>query len=255
MSWQPRVFRSREDLHPEFRALGLLDPDPEDVAACRRAAPPAPGRSALLRTVASSRIFTRSASKNTTGYIGSSGRALPRRHLRDDRVGDRADQIRRDLDRVHLGEEALNLAHRHPARVERQDLVVEAGEAPLVLGDQPRLEGALAIARHLDRQRAIVGQDRLPARPIAMIGRVVRLGAARRIAQVVGQLAAERALDDRLLEAPDRGLELLVGDRPLANELVENLRRDRRQTARQASGVFRLRRIDTPHAMPHTRNS
>ena len=32
MSWQPRVFRSREDLHPEFRAFGLLDPDPEDVA-------------------------------------------------------------------------------------------------------------------------------------------------------------------------------------------------------------------------------
>ncbi len=28
----------------------------------------------MLRTTASSRIFTRSASKNTTGYIGSSGR-------------------------------------------------------------------------------------------------------------------------------------------------------------------------------------
>jgi len=29
----------------------------------------------LFRTTASSRILTRSASKNTTGYIGSSGRA------------------------------------------------------------------------------------------------------------------------------------------------------------------------------------
>jgi hypothetical protein len=32
---------------------------------------------ALLRTVASSRISTRSASKHTTGYIGSSGRVCP----------------------------------------------------------------------------------------------------------------------------------------------------------------------------------
>ena len=46
---------------------------------------------------------------------------------------------------------------------------------------------------------------------------------------MVGQLAAERALDDRLLETPDRGIQLLRRNRPLTNELVENLRRDRRQ--------------------------
>jgi len=37
----------------------------------------APVARPFLRTTASSGIFTRSASKNTTGYIGSSGRALP----------------------------------------------------------------------------------------------------------------------------------------------------------------------------------
>jgi hypothetical protein len=64
-----------------------------------------------------------------------------------------------------------------------------------------------------------------------MIRRVVRLRAARRIAQVVGQLAAQRALDDGLLEASDRHLELLGRERPLPHKLIENLgghRRERR---------------------------
>ena len=52
---------------------------------------------------------------------------------------------------------------------------------------------------------------------------------------MVGELAAQRALDDRFLEAADGGLELLRGDRPLANELVENFRWDRCRAARQAS--------------------
>lgn len=39
----------------------------------------------------------------------------------------------------------------HAPRVERENLVVEAGEPALVFGDQPRLERALAIARDLDR--------------------------------------------------------------------------------------------------------
>ena len=46
---------------------------------------------------------------------------------------------------------------------------------------------------------------------------------------MVGELATERALDDGFLEPTDRRLELLVGDRALADELVENLRRNWRQ--------------------------
>jgi hypothetical protein len=37
------------------------------------------------------------------------------------------------------------------------DLVVEAGEAALVLADKLGLELTLAISRHLDAQRALVG--------------------------------------------------------------------------------------------------
>ena len=37
------------------------------------------------------------------------------------------------------------------------------------------------------------------------------------------QLAAQRALDNGLLEATDRGVELPVGQGALADELIENL--------------------------------
>lgn len=43
------------------------------------------------------------------------------------------------------------------------DLVVEGGEAPLVFWDQQRREAALAIARHLDAHRAVLGKPRLAA--------------------------------------------------------------------------------------------
>jgi len=46
-----------------------------------------------------------------------------------------------------------------------------------MLGDQPRLERPLTIARHVDRPRPVIGQDGLAARPIAMIRGVVGLGA------------------------------------------------------------------------------
>ena len=70
---------------------------------------------------------------------------------------------------------------------------------------------------------------------------------------MVGQLAAERPLDHRLLEAPDRRLELLVRERPLADELIENLRRDRRQRrVRRQALPFAGHRHSSCYA-PHTK--
>jgi len=149
--------------------------------------------------------------------------ALPGRHLRHDAVGDRADQIRGHLDAIHFREKALDFAHRHAARIQSKDLVVEAGEAPFVFADQPGLERAFAIARHVQTERAIIGQHRLAAGPIAMIGVVVRPLATRRVAEVMRQLAAQCALDDRLLEPANGRVELLRRNRALAHELVENL--------------------------------
>jgi hypothetical protein len=59
-----------------------------------------------------------------------------------------------------------------------------------VLADQARLKRAVPIARHVDRQRAVVGQHGFAARAMAMIGAIIGLHSARRVAEVVGQLAA-----------------------------------------------------------------
>lgn len=64
----------------------------------------------------------------------------------------------------------------HATRVHDHDLVVETGEAALVLGDEQRLEGAIAIARHRYVQRAVVGQYRLAALAVAVVaGRLTPL--------------------------------------------------------------------------------
>src|SRR5262245_10943860 len=62
-----------------------------------------------------------------------------------------------------------------------------------------------------------------------MIRRLLRFRPAVRVAEVMGQLPAERALDQRLLESTDRSLELLNRDRSLLNKLVKNFRGNRGQ--------------------------
>ena len=64
---------------------------------------------------------------------------------------------------------ALDLAHRHAAGVEARDLVVEAVEAGLALGDQLRLEAAGAVARHRDLDLAVLGQHRLRLVPLRLL--------------------------------------------------------------------------------------
>ena len=54
------------------------------------------------RVPVSSRILTLRASKKTTGLVASSGLFLRLAHLVEDSIGDSADQIRRDIDRIEL---------------------------------------------------------------------------------------------------------------------------------------------------------
>jgi hypothetical protein len=63
---------------------------------------------------ASSRILTRSASKKTRGYIGSSGRFCHSPTV-SSRVRDRRDQVGRDIKPVDLHQMALDLPNRHAA--------------------------------------------------------------------------------------------------------------------------------------------
>jgi hypothetical protein len=107
-----------------------------------------------------------------------------------------------------------------------------------VLADQSRLKRALAVARDLDRHRAVVGPDGLPARPVAVIGRVVRLDAAGRIAEMMGERAAQRAFDERFLEAPDSPIELLGERAALAERTGRELRTELVSAVRRVPGSY-----------------
>jgi hypothetical protein len=94
---------------------------------------------------------------------------------------------------------ALNLAHRHAARVKAQNLLIKAVKARLSFGDQLRFEAPSAIARHRNLDLAILGQNRLRAGPVAAVtgpapGRIAFL-----ITEVLAQFGPERALNQGLL--------------------------------------------------------
>jgi len=90
----------------------------------------------------------------------------------------------------------LDLARAQAAGVERDHLLVEAGEAALVLGDELRIETSVTIARNRQLELAAVGQNRLGTAAVAVIaGRLLGI-----LAQMVVHLGIEHPLGQRLLE-------------------------------------------------------
>ena len=113
---------------------------------------------------------------------------------------------------------ASNLARAHTPRVHRDDLVIEAGEAPLVLCNQQRLKAALPVARHLQRHPAGVGHHALaaiavPAVPGTAIARqvVLHLRVQRPLRQCLLHLVQQPATAKR--RAGSRPGQQLVQDR------------------------------------------
>jgi hypothetical protein len=167
---------------------------------------------------------------------------LPGRDLLEHRVRHGADQVRGDLDPVQLAQVALDLPGAHAPRVHRDDLVVEPGEAPLVLGDQLRVEARLPIPRHLELDPPGLGQHGLLAVAVAAVGAVVP-------GQVVVHLRVQRPLGQGLLQAVEEAVRierrLGIGAR---QQLVQKGVRYRRLFASWHVGAPSLH-----HARPHTK--
>ncbi len=87
--------------------------------------------------------------------------ALPGQHLIEDLVGDLADRLVGELGADRDGEVVLDVADRHPARVQADDHLVEPTEPARALRDQPRPERALPIPRDVQRHVADLGGHRL----------------------------------------------------------------------------------------------
>lgn len=108
----------------------------------------------------------------------------------------------------------------HAPGIHGHDLVVEAGEAPLVLGDELGIERRLPVPRDLQLDPAGLGGDRLPSIAVAAVADLV----AR---QVMVHLGVQGALGQRLLQIVEQavGVEGRLGigaGQQLVQEFVRN---------------------------------
>jgi len=108
----------------------------------------------------------------------------------------------------------------------------------LVLGDEDRLERAVAVAGNLDPDGPVVGEDRLGRGAVSVIVLTGGLRLAASIAEVVRHLALHGPFDDGLLEREAEPVDICGGHGPL-DDLIQELGGDRdRRACRQ---VRRLR--------------
>ena len=92
---------------------------------------------------------------------------------------------------------ADDLAGAHAAGVHRDDLVVEARKAALVLGDQLRIKARLAVAQHLQLDLAGVGDDPLFAIAVSPVARLLA-------GEMMVHLGVENPFGQRLLQIVDQ---------------------------------------------------
>src|SRR5262245_13615189 len=110
-----------------------------------------------------------------------------------------ADEVRRDLGAVKFSQVALDLPHRHAARVEAQNLVVKTIEPGLMLANELRLKATGPVARHRNLDLAVFGQYRLGTGAIAAVAAAAAGRIAFLVAQMLGQLSSQRPFNQRLL--------------------------------------------------------
>lgn len=118
---------------------------------------------------------------------------------------------------------AGNLPGAHAARVHRHDLVIEARKAPLVLGDQLRIEAALTIARDCKLNLGRVRDHRLAAIAVAAVANLII------VPEMMIHLSIERAFRQRLLQRIQQTALLKRSRRIAASQkLVQKLSRHNR---------------------------
>ena len=92
------------------------------------------------------------------------------------------------------GQVVLDVAHRHAARIQADDDLVEAAEPPGSPRHQPRSEATVAIPRHRQLDVADLTGNGLRARAVARIRKQRRLRVAALIADMIGQLDLQATL-------------------------------------------------------------
>src|SRR5215211_3641842 len=165
--------------------------------------------------------------------------SLPGGDLVQNSIRNRTDQVGRDLDAIQLAQVPDDLPGAHAPGIHRDHLVVEAGKAALILGDQLRIEAGLAITRDLQVQLAGVGHDRLATIAVAAVARLLA-------GEMMIHLGIQRALSERFLQAIEKAVRIKgrFGIRP-GQKLVQDGIRNMRFFASRHVGL-----LSTHHAQP-----
>src|SRR5579872_150673 len=123
----------------------------------------------------------------------------------------------------------LDLAHRHAARIERHDPVVEALDPTLALRQDHRLERAVAVARNRDLHLAIFGQHRLLGIAVAAVARATTSRVTFLVSEMLAQLRSERPFHKRLLQLLEQPFcaQQILGLLIASQQLIEQFRSNR----------------------------
>ena len=134
-------------------------------------------------------------------------------------------QIRGDLGSVDLGQVPLDLPDRQPAGVQADHLLIKPDPSRLALLDDLRLEAPVAIPGRADRDRPLIGQDRLGGLAVASVPRPTRRRLPRWIPEMLTELSLERPVQQpagELPKEPVRACDLLRSPRA-TEQRVEHL--------------------------------
>ena len=94
----------------------------------------------------------------------------PRGDLGIEVCGDLGDERGRHVNTIEFLDHILDVTRRHTLGVQCQNLLVETGQPSLILANQLRLEGAVAIARRIESEFSHFAADGFCGVPIASVG-------------------------------------------------------------------------------------
>ncbi len=239
-----------EDLHPELRALVVLEPHAEHLALAVHPDRQRQITSASLHAPAVADLQDHAVQEHHRVDVLERP-ALPSASVVHDRIGDPANQVTSHFDAVDLGQVRFDIPRRKAPGVEGEDLLVEPLKTPLTLLDDLRLEATITIPRGVDLHRPVLGHQRLWRTPIASVARAAGRLEMRLIPQMVSELDLHRSLDQplrQLRKQPTRPHDLLLpvgtGEqlvhhlvRKQLPELSRQLAHPRRSTSISPAGI------------------
>src|SRR5450830_872899 len=154
---------------------------------------------ALFLPLPSSWILSRNASKIDDGIHCLQRALLPLSDLFKDFIGDRRNQVRRNLRAKQLKPVALDFTYAHTACIHADNLIAKARQASLMFGHQPGLKARQPVSWNVQLQRFSWREFLFLTAAVAVVFSHFAF-----VVQVMTQLCREHALSQQLVDQFNR---------------------------------------------------